>query len=354
MAGPGWRAEWTLLFVVCSTVLLAPGSRAAGIEPAYVATPVQRLRWANDFYFGTDNQYTNGLAYQQFSALSPSLEETGGTPAFGRVLARRVLPRDSGRFYREGWTIAHKMQTPDQITNGDLIPADVPFFGMLGWGNSYFAFDDRRFDGFELLLGWVGSATGGEALQTVGHAVSGARAPKGWGNQLNNEPVFNVFYAHKRKLFTGRRFDATLALDGALGTWFTFGQAGFEMRFGRIPGGFAYSAAPLGKGMQYDAVLREEGRRYLYGSMGLAMTRLLHAMPRHGNVLRRDDAWTRDNTVDDEQWLGKLAIGLHYERARWGLHLNVWLSTNALDPESVVERQDPQNNFGSVTLERRF
>ncbi len=325
--------------------------------PAMAATEAgatQRLRWTNDAFVGTDNQFSNGVAWQQFSAHRSTLEATSGTPAFGKRLARPLLPHHQGLTYREGWALAHKIQTPDEIKRPDLNLDDVPYLGMAAWSNSFFAFDDRNFAGFEWLIGWVGKATQAQPLQRMAHRTTGARRPRGWSNQLDNEPIFNLYYARKHKFLQMDGFDAAVSFDAALGTYFTYGQAGIEMRFGRTPGGFAYAATPVGKGLQYDATLRRDGETYAYFSLVPAVTHLLHAMPRDGNVLRRDNAWTQQNRVRPERTIGRLIIGAHYERPRWGAHLNLWFGTDSVDPRTVVDRLDTANNFGAFTLERRL
>ncbi len=338
------------LLTLTPVLLILTAPNAGALE----ASASQRLRWTNDAFLGQDNQFSNGLTWQQFSAHGRTLEDTAGTPAFGKLLARPLLPRDRDLIYREGWAVAHKIHTPDEMRRRDLTLDDVPYLGMVGWSNSFFAFDDHHFAGFEWLLGWVGDLTQAEPLHRLGHQISGARRPRGWRHQLDNEPIFNLYYSRKYKFIKQNAFDAAMSFDAALGSYFTYGQAGIEMRFGRAPGGFAYVANPVGKGLQYDATLRSEGSTYTYVSLVTAVTWLLHAMPRDGNVLRRNNPWTQQNQVRPEPSIRRLIIGLHYERPRWSAHLHLWLGTDSVDPDTVVERLDTANNFGALTLERRL
>lgn len=339
-----------VLLMLAGLLLGLARSATAGLD----AGATQRLRWTNDAFFGQDNQFSNGISWQQFSAPARSLEETSGTPAFGRFLARPLLPTDPGLTYREGWAITHHIHTPDEMRRRDLALDDVPFLGMVGWSNSFYAFDDRNFTGFEWLMGWVGDLTQGKRLQRLGHRLSGARRPRGWRHQLDNEPILNIFYTRKYKFIEQGRFDAAVSVDAALGNYFSHGQAGLEMRFGRTPGGFAYVATPVGKGLQYDAALRQPGAAYSYVSLVTAVTRVLHAMPRDGNVLRRNNAWTQENQVRPKKTIQRLIIGVHHERPNWSAHLNLWLGTDSVDPATVVQRLDTANNFGALTLERRL
>lgn len=87
-----------------------------GLAEAGIAEPLWRTGWANDEFLGSDNQFTNGVFLQKNSALAASLEQTGGTPAFGRSLASWLLPAREGLHCRETWTIAQNMQTPTTST----------------------------------------------------------------------------------------------------------------------------------------------------------------------------------------------------------------------------------------------
>jgi len=49
-----------------------------------------------------------------------------------------------------------------------------------------------------------------------------------------------------------------------------------------------------------------------------------------------------------------LILGLHYERERWGLHFTVNLGTDAVEPETGRELEDPSNNFGILMAEWKF
>ncbi|MDT8322058.1 MAG: lipid A deacylase LpxR family protein [Xanthomonadales bacterium] len=313
-----------------------------------------RLQWANDIFLDSDNQFTNGFTLQLHSQARSSLAATGGTPAFGKALAKLVLPRGDELWFREGWALGHNMQTPQDIERAELIPTDVPYVGMLGWANSYVAFNDRELTGFELMLGVVGPVTQSEEIQTFVHDLSGDPEPQGWDNQLENEPLLNLYYMKKRKFWSARNFDAAWNLDGALGNFFTFGQASLEMRLGRVPPGFAFVPTPIGRGIDYDARLPEQGASYFYASLVLRGTLFLHALPREGNTFRNDNAWTEQNLVSMERTVGQAVLGIHWERPSWAVHLNYWISTNTLDSASVSQPVDLANSFGAVTFEWKF
>ncbi len=314
-----------------------------------LAQPTWRVGWANDEFFNSDNQFTNGLFLQKHSELADSLSATTGTLAFGKGLAALVLPNRSDLHYRETWTLGHNMQTPDDIKARELIVNDVPFVSMIGWSSSFNAFNDREFTGFQTLLGWAGDLTLGEQMQKVAHKIVGASDPNGWDNQLSNEPLLNVYAMRKQKFFQNNWMDASWNLDAALGNFFTLGQAALEMRFGHRPAGFAPIPTPTGRSMDYDARIQLPGENYFYGSAMLRATGLVHALPRHGNLLRRNNAWTENEQIEPERLIGQLVLGLHYERVNWGLHFNITVATDSVNdnPEII----DSSNNFGFLVFE---
>ena len=342
-----YRWFFPVLASLMTLVLLAASGAA-------LAQSVWRAGWSNDEFVGSDNQFSNGIFLQKNSALADSLNATGETPAFGKILARLVLPDRNDLHYRETWTLGHNFQTPDDIDRRDVILNDVPYVSMIGWANSFSAFNDEEFTGFQTLLGWTGDITLGEQLQETAHEVSGASDPKGWDNQLDNEPLVNIYAMRKQKFYRNGWMDAAWNVDAALGNFFTLGQAALEFRFGDRPHGFAPAPTPTGRNMDYDARIQAPGESYFYASAIVRGTGLLFALPRHGNLLRNDNRWTDNEQIDVNRLLGQLILGLHYERERWGLHFTINLGTDTVDPERGPDLEDPSNNFGILMAEWKF
>jgi len=340
------RISRTTISLVAAVLLGSPAIASA--------QSVWRAGWANDEFLGSDNQFTNGIFLQKSSALADSLSATAGTPAFGKGLASLLLPDRRDLDYRETWTIAQNMQTPNEIERRDPIFTDVPYVGMLGWANSHIAFNNDELTGFQTLVGWVGDLTQAKHAQQAAHKVTGANSPEGWRNQLDNEPLLNVYAMRKRKFLDNGWMDATWNIDAALGNFFTFGQAALEFRFGDRPGGFGPAPTPTGRNLDFDARIQAPAESYFYASAIVRATGLLFALPRHGNLLRSGNEWTENEQIDPEKLLGQLVLGLHFERTNWGLHFTVSLATDAVEPERGPDLEDPSNNFGVLVAEWKF
>ncbi len=309
------------------------------------------LGWANDEFFGSDNQFTNGIWIQRHGSFSSNWRKTGQTPAFGRSLARRILPAREGLFYRESWSLGQNMQTPDQISLREVILDDAPFVGMLGWANTHIAFNDDELSGFQTLIGLVGPATGAEQAQRAVHNLTGASTPRGWRNQLENEPLFNIYAIRKIKISRSSWQDLAVGVDAALGNFFTHAQASVEWRVGKRPNGFALRPAPLGRAITYNARLRDSGQTYIYGSMALQGTALGFALPREGNLLRGNNEWTENNVLSPRRFLGQVMLGLHFEKVNWALHAQFFISSDSFKNGNQANLEDPKNNFGILTFE---
>lgn len=316
------------------------------------------VTWAfafqNDFFFNSDDQFTGGGGIQMYSAVQPTLKQTHGTPALGKSLARFVLPHDAQLSYRESWVLGLAAQTPKHESERGLITDDFAYVNLVGLGNTFIAFNDDNFYGAQFLLGLVGPLTGGRQVQNGIHSAIGNNTAKGWRNQLDNEAVVNLYYTFKHKLWRAQNFDVASSFDAALGNYFTYGQTGLELRVGQLPAGFASMPDPFGRGMTYDATLPSRHQNYFYATFALRGTAIGVSLERQGNIFRTGNAWTERNTLRMEPFVGQFIAGLHYVRPRWGVHFNLWMTTDTVDPRSLTGGSDINNNFGAIQFDWRF
>lgn len=336
-------------------VFLISGSVFAQTEQASQRrdNPMWRFESANDVFFGTDNQFTNGWNIQKHSALAESIDQLHGVPGFGRSLARWALPEGEGLHYRNALVVGQNMSTPEDIENENIILDDLPYHGLLAAEGAWIAFNDSRFTGFAVTAGLVGEYSLAEFVQTSVHSLIGSTDPNGWDHQLDHEPVLNFSYLKKRKLWNTPWFDGALAMDLALGNYHTGVSVGLEMQIGRKPGGFSFSPDAIGRGMHYDATLgREDGKAEFYGTLTARVWAWALFMPLEGNIFRDDNEWTENNTLDPEQVVPQVLVGFHYVKPRWGLHLNFVIQGDNVDRGTIAE--DIENDFGMITFDYRF
>src|SRR5690606_21326027 len=103
-------------------------------------------------------------------------------------------------------------------------------------------FDDTEHDGWRdvrglhMDVGLVGPGAGGKRIQRAVHDATGSDEPKGWDNQLRNEPFINLGY--QQGGWGQRRLAGMQMVDGpSVGEWFgnlySYGSAGLGVRIGQ-------------------------------------------------------------------------------------------------------------------------
>lgn len=181
------------------------------------------------FWGGTDRHYTNGLRLDwmpkdpwEMFGLGPFMERlVGGTAA-----------SPARRYFQLG----QNMYTPNDLSRTDVVLNDRPYAGWLyvtaGAVHQTATYRDR----LELTVGVVGPSSLAGDLQRRWHELINAQEPKGWANQLRDEPGVVLFY-ERQWLFgvetnRGWRAEALPHANVALGNVYTYAGAGLTVRFG--------------------------------------------------------------------------------------------------------------------------
>lgn len=238
----------TLLIVaalLCHTLLAAPTEVALLVENDHPAFS----------FWGSDRGYTNGMAIYFASAqASPS-----------RILAS-VARRLSWHECSEGsltssWGLGlgQQMFTPEDLDATSVISRDRPYAGWLHASLFLNARSRRGLQVFLVQAGVVGPASGAAETQRIVHGLFGFKDPRGWDNQLRNEPGVMVLYQQRaRWIEMGppgyRSFDVSPAVTLAAGNVMTYLGVGGRVRVGyELPDDFGQTAlapvaayAPLG------------------------------------------------------------------------------------------------------------
>ena len=267
------------------------------------------------------------------------------------ALIARVIPGlepAEGLEVRRGYSISQVIQTPEDLSQTELIEDDVPYAGALGWSTAWTALNDKKLNSFQFYIGVLGPNSYAEEVQTFVHVDLGfGEEPMGWDNQLGNELLLNVNYALARKLVgfgNQDRFGGDLSVGGelALGNLFTHAQAGVGLRAGwNLPGGFAPVPDMAGRGMALDTTLhkREDAWR-IYGTLIGRGTAVAYTALLDGNL--NEDS----HSVEYDPSLAQLVAGLHVERGGWAAHFTMFLSE---DPKEENAKSDL--TWGNLSFE---
>jgi hypothetical protein len=310
-----------------------------------------RVTWDNDVVFDSDNQFSNGWSIQVHGLQASEWNAVGGTPAFGKSMARWFLPdRRTDLTFREGWSVGQAIQTPDDGERADLILDDVPYAAAIAVQNTWIAYDDRNLHGFGWLFGVLGPAALGEEVQDGFHNLIGSDESMGWDNQLENEPLINFYYERKWKLVRSSFGDLSFGASGALGNLVTDAEVKLEGRLGwHLPRGFLYVPDPIGRHLSYDSHMppQRPATWALYGSLSTNVMLLGYSAFYDGNLFRDS------HSIEHERVVESVVVGLHFQRRRWGMHLNVAFSTDVVDPYVAADLPDPEDDYGSIMFEFR-
>ena len=313
-----------------------------------------RLEFDNDLFVGSDNQFSSGWSFQYHSATA---RDWGRLESPIQQLARlgAHLPglQNDNLHKRFNLSIGQIIQTPARLSETELIKDDVPYAAVIAVQSTWIAYSDKAFHGVELSLGVVGPAALGEPSQNLGHRLVGVNEAKGWNNQLNGEPVFNVNYMRKNKFYrggssSGLHWDATVDGHAALGTLFTLAAVRLETRIGRnMPGGFTYYPDPIGHSMIYDATLSpaSPSESSLYTSVTGSAIAVGHNLLLDGTVFRNSQS------IDKEPYVFMLNIGFHYETPDWGAHMDWTFTTDTVETARLNSAEDADNAFGTLMFE---
>jgi lipid A 3-O-deacylase len=307
--------------------------------------------WENDggpprLYLDSDRYYTNGVAFALTVQPDWAKHLTDAMPFNG------AFEGDAGRA-GFGVVAGQLMFTPDDISAVAPIADERPYAGYL-YGGAYWqratgksAADAATLDHFEVNLGVIGPSSLADSTQEVVHANFGGDDPKGWDNQLRDEPAFQ-FYIRKKWRMAPEAFELFgIPLEHQLipqvglaaGSVYRHVSADLTLRFGyRLPDDFG----PPRIGSLPDAIAAPAPGWSLYGYSRFGGQLVEHNTLLEGNNWRSSQGVTA-NVVHGEVQLGAM---LQYARSRWALALG-WAHTWRT---RQYDTQSADNHVGLITL----
>lgn len=294
----------------------------------------------NDLFAGTDRHYTNGL---RLAYLSPEDD----LPPYGQWLARNLPVLDPDGRKRIGWAIGQSMFTPRDIDRRELLVNQRPYAGWLYAEVGLVSYGERRMDSATLSFGVIGPLSLAGATQRWWHDSFGFTEPKGWGNQLRNEPAINLTVERKWRnagrsaLPFGLQTDFTPHLGGSLGNVFTHAAAGATARIGHaLEDDFGpQRIRPSLPGSDHFTPHNRFGW-YLFG--GFETRAVLRNIFLDGNTFRSSHSVRKKPIVADFQ----AGVALIFPRFR--------LTYTHVLRTTEFEGQTRPDRFGAISLTSRF
>lgn len=186
--------------------------------------------WENDYFSGTDRNYTNGVRLAYLSGFK--------TPhGLTKFCAENLLGAGPDTGVRRGFAVGHSIFTPEDTQATAPLPDQHPYAGWLYGEYSVVVEQPGSIDQFTIQAGVVGPAAAGEWVQNNWHELINGAHVNGWDNQIGNEPGIVVSY--DRIVRAERALgDSALSVDVAptfglsLGNIETQARVGLMFRFG--------------------------------------------------------------------------------------------------------------------------
>jgi lipid A 3-O-deacylase len=202
-------------------------------------SPDRRLAatYANDFFFGTDYYFTQGITLDWTS------------PALAHSPANYLLPKGPSHSTRyHGLALRYDGFTPLSIVDKRIRKGDRPYsayFYVLMYRVSNQAAKKQRLT-TALELGYIGPAAGGKFIQTKLHELTHYDRPQGWDYQIRSDAVLGYRAAYEKQLLAAGRAAALIGTaEASLSTLRTYAAAGLRLRVGLFDSYFA-SLGPAG------------------------------------------------------------------------------------------------------------
>lgn len=174
-----------------------------------------------------DRYYVNGLrvGYTSPTGDLPDFVANIGHTLWGNGLQRISINLDQ-------W-----MYTPAATDTVPTPPHDEPYAGVLTADFSLMQDTDYWRSIIGVDVGVLGPGAGAEEVQNGFHSVIGQAHNTGWGDQLPNEPIFELISSRIWRLPTGHigvlETDALPNLTAAVGNLWVYGLAGAVFRIGQ-------------------------------------------------------------------------------------------------------------------------
>jgi hypothetical protein len=302
----------------------------------------------NDLFGGkSDRHYTHGSRI----ALTSSEDRPGLT-----TFAEKYAPLfRRGRHMRATYSLGQNIYTPDDIARPEPIRNDQPYAGWtyVGIGAVSYTGDDdavlREMDHVELNLGVVGPSSGAEAVQKFVHKHTplDARTPRGWDNQLKDEP--GAVLTFERQWLVRPKdwrwgpfaFDVAPHLGGALSNVHTYGATGLTLRFGEdLPNDYGPPRIrPSLPGSDFFRPRDGFGWYLFAGVEGRAVAR---------NIFLDGNSFRDSHSVDKEWLVGDMQAGIEFTIG------STRISFTQIFRSREFDGQQGRDHFGALNFSFRF
>jgi hypothetical protein len=356
-----------LLLMVTASPLFA--------EDFYLDSPYNKgtLRFEidNDAIWDSDSNFSNGWSLQYHTTRYATWDETKVVPGFMGNAIKWVgnhFPTlgDDASIVRYGQGLGQNMITPEDISNPNPPPGDLPYAGTLTYTLNWQRFNRKTASNFQVTAGILGEESRAEWFQKVIHEITGSTEPQGWDTQRDTEPILNLAYqynwrlAHFGEYTDGWAGQLSLTPTVQLGNLITSAELGLGFRTGwNMPEGFSALPAPPGRGLFTDYHIPKPSGASRHGvELVLAgrATGLAYSVLYDGSVITDDD---REVEREDFILTGLAGLNYHYYK-RLSIRLAFVFTSDLLkeeflpEPRPGEEKTSTDNSYGTFMIDVYF
>lgn len=188
-----------------------------------------RINYENDFFTGTDRDYTQGILIEKVH------------PGIRQFFLTKILWHPANSFFKYGLALEHNAYTPVEIDQYKIQYGDRPYAGVLMLKTFLIATDPQKKQRISVSFntGVIGPAAGGEQMQrTIHHWISYIQ-PEGWHNQIQNDLVLNYQVNLEKEFYrVNNQFSVTGYSSARAGTLSDKISGGFSFEFGNVQSAF--------------------------------------------------------------------------------------------------------------------
>jgi len=146
--------------------------------------------WYNDFFAGTDEHFTNGVA---LSWLDDNEEKDSYTKLLLDIAKKVSLTSELSYNYNAGITLKQIMVTPKNTTISTPQYDDLPYAGYLALSTYLIQRDNDSFIEYAVDAGVIGKEALAGNVQDLFHQMIGNDKSQGWDTQLKTQYTLNIF-----------------------------------------------------------------------------------------------------------------------------------------------------------------
>jgi hypothetical protein len=247
--------NWLKNSSVLISVMMVTFTSAVSQSAIKQETNIIEISWANDFIFGTDRYFTNGLELKYYA------------PVISKSPTRYVLlPHKKDELVWHGVTLTQHFFTPG-VQSNDIVTYDRPFASYLMLGHRKIS--TNKVKGIkkqsELQIGLLGKYSGGESIQNGIHEILPTSEPVlGWNNQLNPDLALNYRMKFEYGITRKSMFEIIPVANINLGIPYTNVGAGFKFRVGKLNDYFSDIGVNKSKSWQLYFFSEFEGKYVAY------------------------------------------------------------------------------------------